>query len=68
MLLLYFQVLSNCKKRRNLLAHRNISFSECGSGYIYSDLKRFKEDILEYLDEVINVTKFFIENKKYKKL
>lgn len=54
------------KNRRNLLAHGNISFSECGSGYIYSDLKRFKEDILEYLDEVMNVTKSFIEKKEYK--
>lgn len=56
------------KNKRNLLAHGNISFSECGSGYIHSDLKRFKEDILEYLDDVIKVTKTFIDDKKYKNI
>ncbi len=56
------------KNKRNLLAHGNISFSECGSGYICSDLKRYKEDILAYLEEVVNVTKTYVDNKKYKSM
>ena len=52
----------------NLLTHGNISLSECGLGYIHSDLKKYKEDILEYLDDVIKVTKTFIDNRNYKKL
>lgn len=54
------------KNKRNLLAHGNISFSECGSGYIYRDLKKFKDDILEYMEDVVNVTKTFVLSKKYK--
>lgn len=54
------------KNKRNLLAHGNVSFSECGSGYIYKDLKKFKDDILEYMEDVVSVTKTFVVNKKYK--
>lgn len=54
------------KSKRNFLAHGNISFSECGSGYVYSELKKFKEDILAYLEDVVKVTKMFVDNKKYK--
>ena len=33
------------KNKRNQLAHGSISFSACGSNYLLSELKKFKEDI-----------------------
>ncbi len=33
------------KNKRNNLAHGNVSFSECGSNYLASDLEKFKKDI-----------------------
>lgn len=55
------------KSKRNHLAHGNISFSECGSGYILADLSRFKMDIITYLEDVVKVAKEFVDNKRYKK-
>lgn len=56
------------KNKRNNLAHGNISFSECGSNYLVSDLKRFKENILDGMSEVIIRVKKFIDNKSYKRV
>lgn len=55
------------KNKRNNLAHGNISFSECGSSYLVSDLQKFKEDILSGLQEVVNQAKEYISNRKYKR-
>lgn len=56
------------KNKRNNLAHGNISFSECGSNYMVSDLQKFKEDILNGMQEVVNQAKEYISSKKYKRL
>lgn len=56
------------KNKRNNLAHGNISFSECGSNYMISDLKKFKEDILTVLQELVNQAKEYISNKRYKRI
>lgn len=56
------------KNKRNNLAHGNISFSECGSNYLISDLQKFKEDILNGMQEVVNRAKEFISNKEYKQI
>lgn len=56
------------KNQRNNLAHGNISFSECGSNYMISDLKKFKEDILIVLQELVNQAKEYISNKRYKRI
>lgn len=55
------------KNKRNLLAHGNISFSECGAGYIISDLLKYKDDILEYLEVVVFESKNYIINRRYSK-
>lgn len=55
------------KNKRNNLAHGNISFSECGSNYMVSDLQKFKEDILNGMQEVVNQAKEYISSKKYKR-
>ena len=54
------------KNKRNNLAHGNISFSECGSNFLISDLEQFKEDILEGMQEVVTQAKKYISNKDYK--
>ena len=53
------------KSKRNLLAHGNISFSECGTTYVLSDLEKMKQDIITFLEKVIESTHIFISDKKY---
>lgn len=55
------------KNKRNLLAHGNVSFSQCGSAYLYSNLDKMRNDITSFLDIVIKATKKFVEDKKYKR-
>jgi len=54
------------KNKRNNLAHGNVSFSECGSNYLVSDLEKFKKDILDGMQEIVIQAKEYISNKKYK--
>lgn len=56
------------KNKRNLLAHGNVSFSQCGATYLYSDLDKMKTDITCFLGVVIEATKKFVEDKKYKRV
>ena len=55
------------KSKRNLLAHGNISFSQCGSNYLYKDLDKMRKDIVAFLPKVIEATKKFVEEKGYKR-
>lgn len=55
------------KTKRNLLAHGNVSFSQCGANYLMSELERMKNDILDFLPVVIDATKKFVKDKKYKR-
>lgn len=54
------------KNKRNLLAHGNISFSDCGVHYLLSDLQKYKEHIVDYMQDVVNKTCDYIANKAYK--
>lgn len=54
------------KNKRNSLAHGNISFSECGSFYMLSDLQKLKEDILNGLQEIVLQIRKHISEQKYK--
>ena len=56
------------KSKRNLLAHGNVSFSQCGATYLYSDLDKMRKDITCFLGIVIAATKKFVEDKKYKRV
>ena len=56
------------KSKRNLLALGNVSFSQCGAIYLYSDLDKMKKNITWFLGEVIASTKKFVEDKKYKRV
>lgn len=54
------------KNKRNNLAHGNISFSECGSFYMISDLQKFKNDIIGGLQEIVSQVREYISYHKYK--
>ena len=55
------------KNKRNNLSHGNISFSECGSNYLVSDLKKIKEDILNGMQEVVTQAKEYVSKERYKR-
>lgn len=63
---LYGESFLTVKNRRNLLAHGNTSFSVCGSNFILDDLKRIKEHIIEYMQDVVTSSNSYIDNKLYK--
>lgn len=54
------------KNKRNLLAHGNISFSDCGAHYILSELLSYKEHIVDYMQDVVKKTYDYINNRTYK--
>lgn len=56
------------KNKRNLLAHGNVSFSECGAYYLLSDLQKYKEHIVDYMQDVVNKTCNYIASRAYKLL
>ena len=55
------------KSKRNLLAHGNVSFSQCGAGYSFNDLVKMKGEITVFLGIVIEATKKFVDKKRYKR-
>lgn len=54
------------KQQRNDLAHGNVSFSECGSKYLLSDLQQYKNHIISTLRIILQQVDDFILQKKYK--
>lgn len=55
------------KNRRNLLAHGNISFSQCGACYMLADLEKFKNHIITFMQMVTITMKQHISDHKYKR-
>lgn len=55
------------KSKRNLLAHGNISFYQCGSLFVINDLSTMKKDIFDFMAIVVDKTSKFIEQKAYKR-
>lgn len=55
------------KSKRNLLAHGNVSFSQCGSNYLFRDLDKMRQDIASFLEVVVEATKKFVEEKGYQR-
>ena len=55
------------KNRRNLLAHGNISFSQCGACYMLADLEKFKNHIIAFMQMVTITMKQHISDHKYKR-
>lgn len=52
---------------RNNLAHGNISFEQCGSGWSISDIEALKVIVVEYIKEVVGSFSLYLENKEYLK-
>jgi hypothetical protein len=55
------------KKKRNDLAHGEISFQDCGNIYTFRELKKLKKETFLFLREFLNNVETFINSKKYKK-
>lgn len=51
------------KNKRNLLAHGNVSFSQCGGLYLFSNLEKMRNDISSFLRIVLESTKKFVKEK-----
>jgi hypothetical protein len=57
--------LLSIKEKRNRLAHGEHTFHDVGKNFTYNELKNFKENTFEHLEDVINKIETFIEEKKY---
>lgn len=55
------------KNKRNLLAHGNISFCQCGANFVLKDLESIKKDILDFMEIIVRQTILFIEKKEFKR-
>lgn len=55
------------KNKRNRLAHGEQTFHDIGKDFTYKGLDRRKQDVFEYLEDVIVKIEGFIATKKYKK-
>jgi hypothetical protein len=53
------------KNQRNLLAHGNLTFSECGRNYNINDLKRIKNEVIWFLEDIIKNIKVYIDAREY---
>lgn len=53
------------KNQRNLLAHGNLTFSECGRNYNINDLKRIKNEVVWFLEDILKNIKVYIDAKEY---
>ena len=53
------------KTNRNILAHGNISFIECGRDYDLFDLKKIKDEVIFFLEDILNNIDQYIEKKEY---
>lgn len=58
--------INEIKKKRNWLAHGNITFTDCGQNTSVEELKLFKEDTYKILDKFLKVVKVYITEQKYK--
>lgn len=53
------------KNQRNLLAHGNLTFSECGRNYNINDLKRIKNEVIWFLEDILKNIKAYIDAREY---
>ena len=58
--------LQTVKDRRNEIAHGVLSFEEIGKEYTPSDIMDFKDEVIAYLEQIIDNIEIYINNKEYK--
>ncbi len=52
------------KEKRNDLAHGEISFQECGKDYTIQDIIAIKNEVIKYLEEILNnIEQFLLQDK-----
>jgi hypothetical protein len=54
------------KRKRNHLAHGSVSFKDCGQEYAYTDIEKIKNEVLQYLEEILLNIERFIQNEEYR--
>jgi hypothetical protein len=55
------------KNKRNDLAHGHYSFKECGKDYTIQDVKKIKNETIDYLTQILDNVEIYINNKEYLK-
>lgn len=55
------------KNKRNALAHGDISFQECGKEYTIQQMVEIKDEVLQYLKEILYNIEQFLLNEGYRK-
>ena len=58
--------LEEIKDKRNRLAHGEQTFHDIGKNVTYGELRDRKQNIFDYLEDVIKKIEIFIESKNYK--
>jgi hypothetical protein len=58
--------LEEIKNKRNRLAHGEQTFHDIGKNVTYGELRDRKQNIFDYLEDVIKKIEIFIESKNYK--
>lgn len=54
------------KTQRNLLAHGNVSFAECGRNYTVNDLRVTKKEVILYLGCILRNIDRYLKKAKYR--
>ncbi len=54
------------KNKRNSLAHGNETFVQVGGNYTIEDLFKMNKEITDFLKELLNESRNYIDNKEYK--
>jgi MAE_28990/MAE_18760-like HEPN len=57
--------LVDIKDKRNDLAHGDKSFKEVGQGKTIEDLLKIKEEVIEYLRQILENIKTYLDNQEY---
>jgi MAE_28990/MAE_18760-like HEPN len=58
--------LVNVKNKRNALAHGDISFQDCGKEYTIEEIRDIKNEVLQYLEEILNNIGQFLLREEYR--
>lgn len=59
--------LDKIKRERNLLAHGNKTFCQSGEIITFTELNTIKDNLIQYLTELLTNIEIYIDTKKYKK-
>lgn len=60
------ECLFQIKQKRNALAHGDDSFSDCAKDFTINDLRKIKEDVFVFLENILDGMKNYYDNSLYK--